>query len=584
MVALVLASAACGPSAEQVTRAVSEAEVDGSSTPSGRIVFVSNATETGRNLDIFAMDADGSAQVRLTNNIGHDHQPAWSPDGSYVAFASGEKGSEMKSIWLMKADGSGPKPLSTGGWLHVGVPRWSPDGDQIAVAGDRGDGTQIYLVDVATGDLTKITDEPDPTDVGGAYQPDWSPDGRRILHTRVRYDDDQKRSSQLFVMNSDGTDVRLIASGATTDSEPRWSPDGRKVAFVTGRDGATEIYVMNIDGTNLTRVTDHPGDDFTPSWSPNGTHLAFASDRNGGTEIYVANSDGGNVARVTDVPEDATNPDWTASEPDDASTSEESKEDKAPIYVGFEPHSRVEDGATVMPITFLDGSRAEVVAPPELDLKNATASLYTSGGLGGVDRTIDFRYGDGSTFMHEGPLEKYEGRDGSQVELWHPAPEWDAECPNLVFRFGDWFVGVRTCQDELSQDERKSWARLLNGEVTDGGFLVLSSAHPLQLQETGGHEGPQLYLGMEERFNWVQLSPGTCNPKTYATDGDVKTMRDGTQVTFNRLQDGNSKIQNDWFVTWCEDRLMRVQVEYASEDFARAAAEGLRLRDIVLAD
>ena len=60
-------------------------------------------------------------------------------------------------------------------------------------------------------------------------------------------------------------------------------------------------------------------------------------------------------------------------------------------------------------------------------------------------------------------------------------------------------------------------------------------------------------------------------------------MADGTRVSFNRLEDGHSKIEYDWFVSWCEDGLMRVQVDYAYEDFAVAAAEGFRIRDIVLA-
>lgn len=123
----------------------------------------------------------------------------------------------------------------------------------------------------------------------------------------------------------------------------------------------------------------------------------------------------------------------------------------------------------------------------------------------------------------------------------------------------------------------------MSGETLGGGFLVLSADRPLQLQETGGHQGPQLYLGMD-RADWIQLMPGECDPKTYGIDGDLEVMPDGTRVAFNQLEDGNSKIDYDWFVTWCEDGVMRVQVEYAYEKFARAAAKGLRLRNIILAD
>lgn len=251
-------------------------------------------------------------------------------------------------------------------------------------------------------------------------------------------------------------------------------------------------------------------------------------------------------------------------------------------YVGFHPESRQENGMVVMPLVFVDGSSAEAVAPDDLGIQGMSVAIYTSGGVGGVDRTIDFSFGNGSWLMHEGPLRTYEGVDGSKVELWKPSPDTPAGCPNLVYRFDEWFVGVRTCQDELSESERQSWARLLRGEVTDGGFLVLSATGPLVLTQAGGHEGPAIILGMD-RANWIQLQPGKCEPQTYVSDGDIEIMPDGTRVSFNRLEDGNSKIDYDWFVSWCEDEQMRVQVEYAYEDFAKAAAESFRLRDIVLA-
>lgn len=577
-VALVLLSAACGRAAEQAGPAASASSAP---TYSGRIAFVSDRVEgSGYNLEIFSMDADGNGQTRLTENPGHDHQPSWSPDGSEIVFATGEANSEMTTIMLMKADSSAVRTI-TEGWVRVAVPRWSPDGDEIAVSGDRGDGTQVYLVEVETGEITRITDEPDLTGVGGAYQPDWSPDGQSIIHTRIRFDDDGSRTSQLYVMDADGSNVSVLDTGAVTDSEPRWSPDGSRIAFVTGRHGATEIYVMDVDDGKLTRVTDHPGDDFTPTWSPDGTRVAFSSSRDGDAEIYIVKTDGSELTRLTDNSRDNTNPDWAGARADKEAAPGQTN-GHATKYVGFYPPSRIEDGMTIMPLTFVDGSVAEVVAPRDLGVHDMSAAIYTSGGLGGIDRTMDFRYKNGSSFMYAGPLKTYEGVDGSTVELWHPIPETPYECPNLVFRFDDWYVGVRACQDHLSDSEKTQWARLLQGDISHEGFPVLTATPPLQLQETGGHMGPQMYLGMD-RANWVQLIPGTCDPERYANDGEIQVMPDGTRVSFNRLG-GNNNFEYDWFVSWCEDGLMGIQVEYAYERFARGAAEGFRLRNIVLAD
>ena len=235
----------------------------------------------------------------------------------------------------------------------------------------------------------------------------------------------------------------------------------------------------------------------------------------------------------------------------------------------------------VMPLVFVDGSSATAVARADLGLQDMSAAIYTSGGLGGIDRTMDFRYQVGSSLMGEGPLESYEGPDGAPVEMWKPT-DHPAECPFLVYRFGEWFVGVRTCQDELTESEKRDWARSLRGNITDGGFLVLTAEPPLRLQETGGHEGPEMILGMD-RANWIGLEPGRCDPETVANDGNIRTMADGTRVSFNRIAGGNTKYEYNWFASWCEDGLVRIQVEYAYEEFAKAAAEGFRLRDIVLA-
>lgn len=246
---------------------------------------------------------------------------------------------------------------------------------------------------------------------------------------------------------------------------------------------------------------------------------------------------------------------------------------------GFRPPARMEGGRVVMPVTFVDGSTAEIVADPELGIQDMSAQIFTSGGLGGTDRTLSFRYGDGTGFMHEGPRTTYAGHDGSPVELWDPAPDFPARCPYLVYRFGLWYAGVRTCQDELSSEERESWARLLKGSVTDGGWLVLSAEDPLRLTPANGHMGPQVILGMD-RSNWIEIEPGACDS---GAGGDLREMPDGTMVTFSRLGGGSDR-SDDWTASWCEDGAADVMVSQAYEDFARAAARGFRMRDIVVAE
>lgn len=87
-------------------------------------------------------------------------------------------------------------------------------------------------------------------------------------------------------------------------------------------------------------------------------------------------------------------------------TPEETEETR---YVGFRPKSSIEGGMVMMPLVFVDGSSGEVVAPADLGIQKMSAAIYTAGGLGGVDRTMNFRYREPAAFTHDGPLETYEG-------------------------------------------------------------------------------------------------------------------------------------------------------------------------------
>lgn len=251
-------------------------------------------------------------------------------------------------------------------------------------------------------------------------------------------------------------------------------------------------------------------------------------------------------------------------------------------YPGFHPEHSIADGMVEMPLVFVDGSSATAVAPVDLGIQRMSAALSTYGGLGRVDRSLIFSYDDVAGLRHEGPLETYEGHLGEPVELWEGTPGfW--ECPHLVFRFDEWDVGVRACEEDLTEHEKEQWARSLQGEVTKEGFLVLSTEAPLVLQPSEHRLGLQMILGAG-RSDWIELTPGRCDAAELPDEGDIRTMEDGTRVSFSRIDYGNRDIEYNWFATWCEDGSMLIEVSEAYERFAVAAAEHFRLRDIVLAD
>jgi TolB protein len=109
--------------------------------------------------------------------------------------------------------------------------------------------------------------------------------------------------TKLFVSKLDGSALRQLTQGASSDVTPRWSADGARVAYAsTGADGNEDIWIVNADGTGARNLTQHPGGDSHPSWSPDGRQVVFCSNRDDGRhdDVYVINADGTGLRRLTE--------------------------------------------------------------------------------------------------------------------------------------------------------------------------------------------------------------------------------------------------------------------------------------------
>ena len=189
--------------------------------------------------------------------------------------------------------------------LFFGVRLWdaiaqTPTKPQIVF----GMNNDIYVMDTDGTNVRRLTYHP-AIDSG----PSWSPDGRQIAFSSLRDNVSGAYNVEIYVMNSDGTNIRRLTHHPEEDELFSWSPDGKQLAFVSYRDGNAEIYVMTPDGANLRNLTQHPSIDSGPSWSPDGRQIVFASNRRrffkefgnlAGTEIYVMNADGSDVRRLTE--------------------------------------------------------------------------------------------------------------------------------------------------------------------------------------------------------------------------------------------------------------------------------------------
>jgi eukaryotic-like serine/threonine-protein kinase len=160
---------------------------------------------------------------------------------------------------------------------------------EIAFASDRTGLPQIYLMQVDGTIISQITSEAD-----GACQPDWSPDGMRLVYVSPCHQKSAEidRSSSLYIINVDGTGKQSLPATIGGDFEPAWCPDGKRIAFTSQRNNFYEIYMINLETDKQTRLTKALNMSAAigarmPAWNPYGTQIAYVLKRAGNSQIWV---------------------------------------------------------------------------------------------------------------------------------------------------------------------------------------------------------------------------------------------------------------------------------------------------------
>lgn len=291
--------------------------------------------------------AQQKSPLELTDifNLEYVSEPQISPDGSKVVYIRNFKDimtdRNLSNLWVVNADGSGNRPLTTGNH-NVSSPRWSHDGSKIAyLSNAEDDKMKLYMMWLGTRETAALTNTPQ-----SPGSPVWSPDDRFLAFTMfvpetnaspikmpskpegakwndppkyidaLRYRGDgqgylKSGNRQLFLISSEGGTPRQLTKGAQNHGSPSWSRDGRALYFSANlredadyNPGNTEIYRLELSSGELTPLTDRLGPDSSPVVSPDGKKIAYTGldDRYQGYQIdrlYVMDSDGSNPGMVS---------------------------------------------------------------------------------------------------------------------------------------------------------------------------------------------------------------------------------------------------------------------------------------------
>ncbi|MCL4300131.1 MAG: serine/threonine-protein kinase [Anaerolineae bacterium] len=222
----------------------------------------------GTDFDIYFGQADGSGTRLYRKNAS---QPAFSPDGSRIAFHSWR----LDSWGLTTMSVSGANPIIVANFVEDQLPTWSPDGSEIVLLSRRAGDRKSRLIRVGS-----FQDRTEGVVIGEGEYPTLGLDGRLVFkgwgNTAPGL-----RSATISL-----GDIQVLTS-SDRDTAPAPSPDGQKIAFMSQQEGNWDIYIVSANGSNLQRLTDDPAEDGLPAWSPDGKVLAFASYRGGSWGIWA---------------------------------------------------------------------------------------------------------------------------------------------------------------------------------------------------------------------------------------------------------------------------------------------------------
>jgi TolB protein len=290
----------------------------------GRIAY--DVKDRSGRWQLWVANSDLSGAKKLTHGRRDGGWPAWSPNGTQIAFDSNRSdptpnnSRHVNDVFVMKADGSHVRKL-TDSKGESGDPAWSPTGSLLALDADRGNRKglrAIYVIHAKGGKLRRVTKPKHPL---SDYSPRFSPDGTQLVFLRAR-GTAESAPAALFTVRLDGSDLHQLTPYSLRVDQSDWSPDGKRIVFEAyphgrGNGAYGDIFVIKATGGHPINLTQNPvgqAGSLDPVWSPDGKKLLFLDIRRvngvGRYGLATISPDGSNRQFISSKNLEEHQPDW----------------------------------------------------------------------------------------------------------------------------------------------------------------------------------------------------------------------------------------------------------------------------------